>query len=161
MIKNKNLELKIIKKTITQTSYKDLIDKYFSNLDETKARYKKITFLTPTTYKSSGDYQNMPNLSSLFINIYNKWNSFCPEFPLEDDNVIKILLDNSKIQSYQLKSVSFDMEGIKINSFIGNMSIKFNCAKEIAVIGHILLDFATFAGIGAKTTLSMGGMKID
>ena len=53
------------------------------------------------------------------------------------------------------------MEGIKLNSFIGNITLHCSENKILVNIYNMLLDFANYCGIGAKTSLSMGGVLIS
>ncbi len=53
------------------------------------------------------------------------------------------------------------MEGVKIDSFIGNIVIYCSCNKMLANIYNTLLEFSKYAGIGAKTSISMGGVNIE
>ena len=50
------------------------------------------------------------------------------------------------------------MENIKINSFIGTIDIRFNGPQTLVNISNLLFEYAKYTGIGAKTSLGMGGV---
>ena len=156
VLNNRNIELKIAKKTIMpNTSYEELANKCFEN--ETR---KKITlkFITPTTIKTNGDYQIFPSLAAFYPSLLNKWNNFCTDISLSDEETKQHLINYSKIVNYNLKSTRFYMENIKINSFIGKIDIRFNGPQTLVNISNLLFEYAKYTGIGAKTSLGMGGV---
>ena len=154
------IKIGILSKEITSiTNYKNIADKFFLS-DETK-RFANITFLTPTTYKVNKKFTFFPNLDNIFISIYNKWNAYGENISLEDSNIIEDISKNVNIVKYNLRSLKFSMEGVKIDSFIGNIVIYCSCNKMLANIYNTLLEFSKYAGIGAKTSISMGGVNIE
>ena len=154
-----NLGIDIISKEIVNVqSYKDISDKYFLSNDI--IRTADIKFLTPTTYKVHGHYTIFPYLSNMFISLYDKWNYYSKNLSLQDDKLLENIVKNVKMVRYNLKSTQFCMEGVKLDSFIG--SIKLHCIGDDMLVNvyNMLLDFASYSGIGAKTSLSMGGVSI-
>lgn len=155
-----NIKIKILSKEITSlTNYKNIADKFFLS-DETK-RFANIYFLTPTTYKVNKKFIFFPNLDNIFISAYNKWNEYCENISLEESNIISDISKNVNIIKYNLRSVKFSMEGAKINSFMGNIVIYCSGNKSLVNICNILLEFSKYSGIGAKTSISMGGVNIE
>jgi len=61
---------------------------------------------------------------------------------------------------YDLKSVSFSLEGVKIPSFIGKITIKLHGTDTMANFVNMLFEFGEYSGVGIKTSLGMGYMKI-
>lgn len=155
-----NLGIDIISKEIVNVqSYKDISDRYFLSNDI--VRTADIQFLTPTTYKVHGHYTIFPYLSNMFISLYDKWNFYSKDLSLEDNKLIEDIVKNVKMVRYNLKSTQFCMEGVKLDSFIG--SIKLHCIGDDMLVNiyNMLLDFASYSGIGAKTSLSMGGVSVS
>ena len=155
-----DLKIDIISKEIADVcSYKDIADRYFLSNDT--IRTVDIKFLTPTTYKVNGHYTIFPNLDNLFISLYDKWNFYSENISLEESTLIPSIVKNAEIIKYNLRSTKFSMEGVKLDSFIG--SIKLHCSGDsmLVKIYNMLLDFANYSGIGAKTSLSMGGVSIS
>lgn len=155
-----NTKIKILsKEIISLTNYKNIADKFF--LSEETKRFTNITFLTPTTYKLNKEFVFFPNLDNIFVSAYNKWNTYGENISLEDNNIISDISKNVNIVKYNLRSVKFSMEGVKINSFMGNIVIYCAGNKPLVNICNILLEFSKYSGIGAKTSISMGGVNIE
>ena len=124
-------------------------------------RVVNIKFLTPTTYKVHGNFTIFPYIDNIFISLYDKWNMYSKNISLQDDKVISDLVKNVNIIRYNLRSTKFSMEGVNLNSFIGNITLHCSNNKILVNIYNMLLDFASYSGIGAKTSLSMGGVLIS
>lgn len=154
-----NIELKIkSKKIVNIQTYKEFADKIF--LQEDRKNIINIKLLTPTTYKSNGEYQMFPQVSALYYSAYNKWNMFSDEISLADEEVFRHIIDYSKIIKYNLKSYKYGLEKVALNSFIGDMTILLKGPKELALINNLLLEYAKYCGLGAKTSIGMGGVGI-
>ena len=159
-LKYHNLKADIVSKNITDIcSYKDIADRYF--LSDNVNRIVNIQFLTPTTYKVQGNFTIFPYIDSMFISLYDKWNMYSENISLQDDRVVSDLVKNVNIIRYDLRSTKFSMEGVNLNSFIGNITLHCSNNKILVNIYNMLLDFAFYSGIGAKTSLSMGGVLIS
>ncbi len=160
IVLNNDTILDIISKEITkQISYKDIADKYFS-MPETK-RLIKIKTLTPVTYKSNNEYQIFPDVKSLYISLYNKWRMFSDTVSIESEDTLKHLINYSVLSSYDLKSAKYSTDGINIKAFKGSFSIYAKGPAPLANIADMLFDYAQYAGLGAKTSMGMGGIKIE
>lgn len=155
-----DIELKIkSKKIVNIQTYKEFADKIF--LQEDRKNIINVKLLTPATYKSNGEYQMFLQVSALYYSAYNKWNMFSDEISLADEEVFQHIIDYSKIIKYDLKSYKFGLEKVALNSFIGDMTILLKGPKELALISNLLLEYAKYCGLGAKTSIGMGGVKID
>lgn len=155
-----NLKADIISKDITDIySYRDIADRYF--LSNNSIRTVNIKFLTPTTYKVSGSYTIFPYLDNIFISLHNKWNTYCKELSLEEDRLISDMANHIKMVKYNLRSVKFSMEGVNLDSFIGDLKLYCFGPNMLVNIYNMLLDFSVYSGIGAKTSMSMGGVLIS
>ena len=77
-----------------------------------------------------------------------------------DADTLEQLYTNAQIVRYDLKSVSFSLEGVKIPSFIGKITIKMNGTQTMANFARMLLEFGTYSGVGIKTSLGMGCMRL-
>lgn len=70
------------------------------------------------------------------------------------------LCDYAKIIRYNLRSVSFSLEGVKIPAFMGDITIKMNGTQTMANFARMLFLFGTYAGVGIKTSLGMGSIQL-
>ena len=67
--------------------------------------------------------------------------------------------ENAQIVRYDLKSVSFSLEGVRIPAFVGKITIKINGTKTMADFANMLVEFGTYSGVGIKTALGMGCIR--
>ena len=157
-IKNIYLEKKGIEVFVKSVSMKKTsFDELFFN-DEKKS---KIYFLTPTTHKSNGILQIFPNISTLLLGVINKINQHSDTIKLEDENVINELLEKVYIDEYYLRTRYFFLENIRVRGFIGNLKIKIKGKDEMLYqLLNFLLKVSEYTGLGVKTALGMGGIKI-
>lgn len=102
-----------------------------------------------------------PQVSALYYSVYNKWNLFSDKISLADEEVFQHIINHSQLIRYNLKSYKYCLEKVALNSFIGDISILLKGTKELAFISNMLLEYAKYCGLGAKTSIGMGGIKIE
>jgi CRISPR-associated endoribonuclease Cas6 len=149
-----NMEIKLLDKEIEEITEQQMADKYLVN-----APFKKnmrIYFLTPTTFKQAGEYVLYPTQSLIMQSLTTKWNQWAQHFVLED-----MTWDNCKISKYNLRSVAYSMKGVKIQGFVGYVDLFFWGAESIIRLANMICNFGKFSGAGIKTTLGMGGIKVE
>ena len=159
-IESKNIELLIEEKSISAPEkYKNLAEKYFIE----KPFQKKIVlnFLSPTSFKSGGNFSIFPEIHNIYSSLFNKWNGFASEISLEDKDALDHLIKHTKLIGYDLRSTKFGMEGVKINSFLGEVCLYVNGPESLTRIANLLFAFAEYSGIGAKTAVGMGGVRVE
>lgn len=147
------------KNIINVQTYKEFVDKNF--LQENRKNIVNVKLLTPTTYKSNGEYQIFPQVVALYYSAYNKWNIFSDKISLADEEVFQHIINHSQIIKYNLKSYKYGLEKVTLNSFIGDITILLKGTKELTLISNMLLEYAKYCGLGAKTAMGMGGIKIE
>lgn len=156
----KNLDLLTDSKQITKnTNYKALSEKYF--IHEPLKRKLKLQFVTPTSFKSGGDYTIFPDIGHIYQSLLNKWNSFATDVSLQEDTLLQDLTQNTRISGYDLKSTRFSMEGVNIKSFKGSLWLYVSGPDPLARIARLLLAFGEFSGVGVKCSLGMGGIHVE
>ncbi|WP_176837616.1 CRISPR-associated endoribonuclease Cas6 [Fusobacterium hominis] len=154
-----NIEIEIIDKKLIEVSNLDLVNIFLN--EKEKKQYIKLKFLTPTGFKSDKKYKIFPDVHLIFQNIMKKYGTLeNNEIFFDEENLIEIER-NVEIISYKLKSVNFHLEGIKIPSFIGEITLKINGNKTINNFINYLIEFSQFSGIGIKTSIGMGAIKVE
>lgn len=155
-IEKKDIHVKISKKTLKTIEKQELLDRFYQNEYH---RYIELEFLTPTAFKSNGRYVILPDVRYIFQSLMNKYGASSSDMEMYDEETLEQLVQNSSIIRYKLKSVYFPMEGIKIPSFKGELSIKVNGTATMAKYAQLLTDFGEYSGIGIKTAMGMGGIR--
>ncbi|NJR19702.1 MAG: CRISPR system precrRNA processing endoribonuclease RAMP protein Cas6 [Calothrix sp. CSU_2_0] len=137
---------------ITQTtSFEKLVQLANQNSLNPAINFK---FLTPTSFKQAKKVQTFPLPDLVFGGLLRRWNKFAPS----SLNFPKIEWD-AIVSAYELKTYAMKMEGGAEIGAEGVIRYKF-ADSEQARIATILAHFATFAGVGRKTTMGMGQVTI-
>lgn len=157
-IKYKDLKLKILDKKIITITENELMEKYYF---EYSKRFIKINFITPTSFKSDGQYQIYPNLKWIYQSIMKKHDILSDETVVFNENVLEDLINYSEIVSYNLKSTVFQLEGVKIPSFKGRITIKIKGPQMLVNLVNFMFGYAEYSGIGIKTSIGMGAIKFE
>lgn len=156
-IEKKQIHVKIIKKEIRSLTYEQLLNEFYS---DSCSRYLNLEFLTPTSFKSAGHYIIIPDMRYIYQSLMNKYSAVSTDLDMYDEETLQQLTGSSIITQYRLRSTGFPLEGIKIPSFKGQMRIKLNGTDTMAKYVRLLARFGEFSGVGIKTAIGMGAMKI-
>lgn len=122
----------------------------------------KLSFVTPTAFKSRGEYIFMPNSRLLFQNLLMRYETAYKGTQESDEETVSYLASHAKIVSYDLRSHYFSnvAEGKKnIPAFMGNATISLGGPAPAIGLAKMLLMFGEYAGVGIKTSMGMGGFK--
>ena len=125
---------------------------------KSSSSYIEVDFVTPTAFKSKGEYTFMPDVKLILNSLINKYKTFHQDV---DEEMVENLNEKVKIIEYDIKSAKFGVEGRKIPAFMG--SVKFNiskCTPEEKDFVHMLFNFGEYCGIGIKTSMGMGAICI-
>ncbi|MDD4570261.1 MAG: CRISPR-associated endoribonuclease Cas6 [Tepidanaerobacteraceae bacterium] len=156
-LKHKDLILKVIEKNVRIKTYDQLLnEKYFSDGN----RYINVQFTTPTAFKSQDMYVFFPELRLIYQSLMNKYDNSSMDTSIYSKEVLEHLVNNSNITKYQLKSTVFHLEGVKIPSFIGQITIKINGPQAMVNLANLLFAYGEYSGIGIKSAIGMGSIRI-
>lgn len=125
-----------------------------------RQRYFNLRILSPTAFRQAGKYVVLPDKELILQSLINKWNVVFPSYPLEDRDAFRMLADGIRITDYRLHTMRFRMKDSRIPGFVGNLSIDAQLSAPIMELWKLLLLFSERSGIGIKTALGMGGVKL-
>lgn len=151
------VHIQICSKELKTASRQELLDEFYS---EQYSRYLNLEFITPTAFKSNGKYVIMPDTRYIYQSLMNKYSAASSDMEMYDEETLEQLVNNSSIVQYRLRSTSFPMEGIRIPSFKGEISIKITGTGIMAKYARLLARFGEYSGIGIKTAIGMGALRI-
>ncbi len=77
-----------------------------------------------------------------------------------DQETLGQLTENSSIEKYRLRSTCFPLEGVKIPAFMGELGIYISGTETMARYARLLFRFGEYAGVGIKTAMGMGALRI-
>ncbi len=112
-----------------------------------------LQFISPTSFKQSQIIQPFPLPELVFNSLLRRWNAFAP-------NTLKLptvewqgMTAACEIKTKTLK--------IKANNEIGSIGwVRYRFPVEQAQIAATLAHFAEFAGVGRKTAMGMGQVRL-
>ena len=142
-----------------ESSCSDIADTYFRG--ESAPRGAEIRFLTPASFKRDGGYVLLPETVLIMQSLLARWNRFCPDIRIEEDDLAQTLAAHTRLTRYTLRSVGFSVDGYNIRGFRGQIALQFTGSDMVRRILGTLLAFAPYAGIGIKTALGMGAVQTN
>ena len=160
VLKDKELRLAIRNKKVEQlVSYRELTERFY--LNETPQRNIRISFLTPCSFKSANQYVIFPELFLIYQSLINKYDSFAEEFSVKSGEALQHLAKYTRIRGYNLRSTHYHLAGVKIPSFIGKLDLTISGPETMVSLANLLFRFGEWSGIGIKTALGMGAVRIE
>lgn len=123
-------------------------------------RTVKVQFITPTAFKVQGRYQNYPTIQHIFGSLIQKYNAVHTTTEIAGENLLEDLQRFTSVIGYNLRNTTFPVEGITIPSFVGTLLLKISGPQQMVNLVHLLLYFGTYSGIGIKTAMGMGALRI-
>jgi len=143
-------------RNLTALDYRDLA----TAGTESNARAAVFRLLTPTSFKQNGRYVSFPQERLILQSLLNRWNNFCPEYPILDEDAIRMLEQGLRFGDYSLRSQRYPLKDTTIPGFMGELSVVSRLPAPMQELWNMLLQFAPYSGIGIKTALGMGGVRI-
>lgn len=119
-----------------------------------------IHFHTTGSFKQDGCYVIFPQTRLLLRSLLTKWNTWFPEYSLDDEDAVAALERGIRITDYQLRSGRYTLKSARIPGFSGRLTITSSLSAPMQEVWNLLLVFSTLSGIGIKTTLGMGGVTL-
>lgn len=150
-------DIVIAEKKVFCKSYDQLLKEvYFSKC----SRYITLKFLTPTAFKQKKNYVCYPDLRLIFQSIIQKHDAIQEKTKLQDEDMLNDIIDYTTIIKYHLRTKAFYLEGIKIQGFVGTLTLKIGGPQMLVNFVHFLISYAEYSGIGIKTAIGMGAIAI-
>lgn len=147
--------LKVKRRMISELTQKDLADDFYRKSPQ---KYHALQFLTPTSFKQSGQYVNFPDVKLILQSLIMKQN-FLEVGDLEvHEELLDELLKAVTISNYQLKSTYYEVHRYRIPSFVGHMTLKVKGSEALKNYVRNLLLIGEYTGIGIKCSMGMGAM---
>ena len=156
-LKQKDLKIDVINKSIATKSYEDLMKTFNS---EQSDKYIKIEFESPTAFKRDSTYVFIPDTRLIFGSLMRKYSAASSSTDMTDEETLQYIAEHSSIVDFRIRSTRFPLEGTKIPAFMGEVTIRFSGTDTMARYSKMLLEFGEFSGVGIKCGMGMGAMRI-
>ena len=121
----------------------------------------KLAILSPTSFKSEGYYDIFPDVKKMLRSIMLNFDYFSSSVKIYDYDALEYLAGQVKILDYSLHSTRFSLEGVKLPSFKGKITLKLRGNIQTLQILNLIFAFGELSGVGIKTSLGMGYVKIQ
>ncbi len=156
VIKN-GITVTISKKELKTMTWKELMDEYQNTPCGNQFR---LSFQTPTAFKYRGKYWIMPDIRLIFQSLMKKC-AIPGSGDLFDEDMLEELVDAYEPNKYELRSATFNLEGIFIPSFTGYMNFRMGGDENICRFTRFLLKLGEYSGIGIKSSIGMGAVSAN
>ncbi len=118
----------------------------------------RLNILTPAIYRSGGRSFCTPELTRFFRSTAEKFTLFTGE---GDTDYLCGLISKIHLTDYSLSGKSYNISGNIYNGMTGFVDIPITKKDADKEFFKKLLVFSQYSGIGAKTAMGMGGVKIE
>ena len=156
-LKKPGIEVRFVDVRSEQISHRELAKWFYQAIG---SRYLDIQFLTPAAFKQRGKYIFYPDMRCIYQSLMNKYDAVSEEVWLDED-ALDELCEHTEVVRYDLKSTYFHLEGVRIPSFYGQMTIRIGGTQTMANFANLLLRFGEYSGIGVKASIGMGAIRIN
>lgn len=157
VVERDDVKFKIVDKNLRTSSRQNLIEKYYFG---ECSRYIRIRFVSPTAFKSNGNYLFWPQLDKIYRSIMKKYDAFSSNETLYDEETLGQLVQYSEIIRYNIRSTLFHLEGAKMPSYVGMIVVKVKGPQALVNLANVLWRYAGYSGIGIKAAIGMGANEI-
>ncbi|SJZ77250.1 CRISPR-associated protein, Cas6 family [Pilibacter termitis] len=137
------------------------IEKLSRNFYEKEAPSKfSISFLSPTSFKSQGEYVFFPDIRLLIQSAMRKYQALNENDKEVDEHLLQELESRARVTSYRTKSQYFKVHQSSIPAFEGEVTISVNGNQTLKNYIFMLFSFAEYSGVGIKSSMGMGKIKL-
>lgn len=150
-------EIQIIGKSLVSIERRNLLDEFYG---DRPIRNIRLLFCTPTAFRRDGRYVILPELRMLYQSLMARYSASSTQVDMVDEDTLNEMASDSYILGYRLSSKSFPIEHTRIPGFTGSITIGFSGKSTVSHYIRLLLRFGEFSGVGVKTGMGMGAIKI-
>lgn len=99
-------------------------------------------------------------MNLIYKSLMRKYSAASDEMDMYDDDTLEQLVMGSEITRYRLQSTVFPLEGVSIPSYKGSMSVRIHGTDTMSRYARLLFRFGEYSGVGIKSSIGMGAMRI-
>lgn len=140
-------------------SYADLFRRHY--IMAAAPRLIRLHFETAASFKSNGQYVNMPSAKMILSGLVRRYDATCNIH----DTIYETLFDEIEqrvtISGFRIRGASFSLEGIRIPAFLGEITLRVSGNSTFRSYINMLCDYAQYSGIGIETALGMGRVRYE
>ena len=145
--------------TVERMSYEKLLAE--NAVKENGTEKITLRIITPTAFKSSGNYVILPTIRLIFQSLSKRFDCFFGISGNDYEALAEEAEKNIRVTDYSLSGSDFALEGVRIPSFTGSITFTVKGDKDFRSYIRMLCRFSEFSGLGIKTAIGMGQIKAD
>ena len=135
----------------------DLLEAFYH---EQAGRSFTMEFLTPAAFRQNGHYVILPDIRLLCQSLMMKYTASSGRIDMMDEEALEQMADNCFLTRHRIQSKPFPLEGTSIPGLIGTVTFRCKGTETMARYLRLLLSFGEFSGVGIKTAIGMGAMRL-
>ena len=151
------LRLKVLGRHLEKVSAKDLVQDFYNT---TSNRRFELEFLTPTAFRQNKRYVILPDIRLIVQNLMLKFSAAQREMEMTDEDALEQIAGDTIITRHNIRSLPFPAEGQNIPGFLGRVACECRGSETMTRYLRLLLSFGEFSGVGIKTAMGMGAVRI-
>lgn len=153
-----DVESEIISKQIETLDTSQLL----SDFKDRQAGYNyRIETLTPVSFKQNGAYNVLPMPGLVYQSLMNRYSLLSDNLSMADHDTLDELVSLTLISGYSLHTVRYPIEKTTIPGFAGSFTFHIKESQTMARYVRMMLKFGEFSGLGVKTGMGMGAIRIS
>lgn len=156
-IRKHELEVRFEEKQLTELPLEQLSRRMYEG---DGGRFLQVSFVTPTAFKIDGSYVFHPDIRGMYISLMNRYAALDQTQDMRDEDALEELVRATRIIRYDLKSTRFSLESTSVPGFIGSITLRFQGTQTMCRFADFLFHFGAYSGIGIKTSMGMGAIRL-
>ena len=128
--------------------------------NEQAVRSMTMDILTPTAFRQNGHYVILPDIRLICQNLMQRFSVVSGNMDMMDHEALAQIEDNTFVSKHRIQSRLFPLEGHSLPGFCGSVTLRCQGTETMVRYLRMLLNFGEFAGVGIKTAVGMGAMRL-
>ena len=101
-----------------------------------------------------------PTPRLIFQSLMQKYDACSEQSSIFSEELLEEFENYTVVKGYRMKSTQYKIEQVRIPSFIGDLTLEICGSKQLANVAKMLVKFGEFSGVGIKTGMGMGAIKV-
>lgn len=157
VLRHSGQTISILDKQIEAMDMSDLMMEFYHGQ---AVRNVTVDFLTPTAFKQNGHYAILPDVRLICQNLMQRFSAVSSAIDMIDSEALEQITTNTFVTRHKIQSRLFPLEGHSLPGFCGSVTLRCNGTETMARYLQLLMIFGEFAGVGIKTAMGMGAMRL-
>ena len=156
-IKHTGKMVSMVRKEIEMVKKEQLMADFYN-----EAAVHSLTFevVTPMAFKQGGHYAILPDVRLICQNLMQRYSAVSGNIDMMDREALEQITDNVFVARHRICSRLFPLEGHNLPGFCGSVTLRCQGTETMARYLRMLFSFGEFSGVGIKTAMGMGAMRI-